>query len=118
MKPLRLCLSIVVSFLTFFVMASVPAQSMADFREDGSSGSCGWAKSDSRGNTLPISIYAKPNDANPLRTINKDNNFYWVVEKQGNWVKLRGTGGEFLKGPFIGWVKLQQLQLGAFRNCN
>ena len=116
MKLLRL--SFVASCLTLILMASASAQSVADFREDGSTGSCGWAKSDSRGNALPISIYGKPNDVSPLRTINRDTNFYWVVEKQGNWVKLRGTGGEFLKGPFIGWVKLQQLQLGAFRNCN
>ena len=116
MKLLRL--SLVASCLTLVVMASVLAQSMADFREDGSTGSCCWAKSDSRGNALPISIYGKPNDVSPLRTINRDTNFYWVVEKQGNWVKLRGTGGDFLKGPFIGWVPIQQLQLGAFRNCN
>jgi hypothetical protein len=116
MKLLRL--SLVASCLTLVVMASVLAQSMADFREDGSTGSCGWAKSDSRGNALPISIYGKPNDVSPLRTINHDTNFYWVVEKQGNWVKLRGTGGDFLKGTFIGWVPIQQLKLGAFRNCN
>jgi hypothetical protein len=116
MKLLRL--SFGASCLTLILMASASAQSVADFREDGSTGSCGWAKSDSRGNALPISIYGKPNDVSPLRTINRDTNFYWVVEKQGNWVKLRGTGGEFLKGPFIGWVPIQQLQLGAFRNCN
>ena len=101
-----LCL---MSLLTVITMAS--AQNVPDWKEDGSTGSCGWAKS-------AISFYAKPNDPQPIKKLNQDNNTYWLVEKQGQWVKLRGTGGEFLKGPFIGWVKLSQLQLGAFRNCN
>jgi len=98
-------------FSLMSLITLVSAQNLSDWKEDGSTGSCGWAKSD-------ISFYAKPNDAQPIKKLNKDNNMYWVVEKQGQWVKLRGTGGDFLKGPFIGWVKLSQLQLGAFRNCN
>jgi hypothetical protein len=110
----------VLVILSFFVMvSSVLAQNIPDWPEDGSNGSCGWAKSDKSGKTLPISIYANPNDASPIKTINNDANYYWVVEKRGNWVKLRASGGpQFLNGPLVGWVKISQLQLGAFRNCN
>ena len=95
------------------------AQNMPDWQENGSNGACGWAKQDKSGKSLPISIYGSPNDTSPIKTINHDANYYWVVEKKGAWVKLRGTGGsQFLNGPLIGWVKLSQLQLGAFRNCN
>lgn len=95
------------------------AQNMSDWQEDGSNGSCGWAKQDKSGKSLPISIYGSPNDKSQIKTINNDANYYWVVEKKGNWVKLRATGGpQFLNGPLVGWVKISQLQLGAFRNCN
>ena len=110
----------VVGLFTWVVLAnSALAQNMSDWREDGSTGSCGWAKADKNGKTQPISIYASPKEASPIKTINQDPNYYWVVEKQGSWVKLRATGGsQFLNGPLVGWVKISQLQLGPFRNCN
>jgi hypothetical protein len=115
----RVYLKFAIATMFLFVLTISSAQNLADFKEDGSTGSCGWAKQDKNGKTLPISIYASPNDSSPSKTINHDSNYYWVVEKKGTWVKLRATGGpQFLNGPLVGWVKISQLQLGAFRNCN
>jgi hypothetical protein len=108
-----------VVFLSLVCVSAGLAQNMQDWQEDGSTGSCGWAKQDKSGKSLPISVYRSPNDTSPIKTINHDVNYYWVVEKKGTWVKLRATGGpQFLNGPLVGWVKISQLQLGAFRNCN
>jgi hypothetical protein len=119
MNICRVYLKFAIATMFLFVLTISSAQNLADFKEDGSNGSCGWAKQDKSGKTMPISIYASPNESSLIKTIKNDSNYYWVVEKKGSWLKLRGSGGpQFLNGPLVGWVKLSQLQLGAFRNCN
>jgi len=60
MFTLRLFIKRLYIFSLISFIALVSAQNVSDWKEDGSTGSCGWAKSD-------ISFYAKPNDAQPIK---------------------------------------------------
>lgn len=110
--------------LASVISANVIAQAVPDWREDGSTLSCVYAK-DAPGKgvkSLPLPIYERPNDAQPKMVI-KDGGFvpFLAVAKQGNWVKLKGTPSSapyFRDGQFAGYAKASDLIFAALRNCN
>lgn len=106
MKSIAFLLGVFLSLMTGFVYAQ------GDWKENGSTGACAWSK----GKT--ITIYAQAKDAKPAFTEQAVDKFYWAVEKQGNWIKLRkNTKNSFLNGPVLGWALSSQLDMGPFRNC-
>ena len=110
MKKNSVLMRVVMGFVLGFSAAGTYAQS--DWKENGSTGSCAWSK----GNT--IAIYTQAKDAKPAFAEQARGKFYWAVEKQGNWIKLRkNTKGSFLNGPVLGWAMSSQLDMGPFRNC-
>jgi hypothetical protein len=97
-------------FLLSLVTSNVDAQS--DWKEDGNTGACAWAK----GNQIPI--YFQLKTAKPDFQEDAQGKFYWAVEKQGNWIKLRkNTANSFLNGPVLGWTLSSKVEFGSFRNC-
>lgn len=112
------------SILLGMASTHVIAQAVPDWKEDGNTLSCVYAK-DAPGKavkSLPLPIYEKPNDAQPKLVI-KDGGFvaFFAVSKQGNWVKLKGSSNSaphFRDGQFAGYAKASDLYFAALRNCN
>lgn len=110
------------TIITLAVTALVHASDAPDWREDGHTGACAWAKTapGKSMHSLPMSIYTQPNATSSAVVLNNDQRYYWAVEKRGPWVKLKLSqpNGPFLNGPFVGWVQESQIEMGAFRNCS
>jgi hypothetical protein len=112
--------------------AAVEAAAMADFGEDGHTVACGYNKTSSRpapgkrfgeaGSVLnlPVPIYARAGDRQPKIVVRKFISLL-AVEKRGRWLKVVGTYGSapyFKPNAFAGYVKENDLQWGALRNCS
>lgn len=112
------------STLASVISTHAIAQAVPDWKENGSTLSCVYAK-DAPGKgvkSLPLPIYERPNDAQPKMVI-KDGGFvpFLAVSKQGNWVKIKGTPSSapyFRDGQFAGYAKASDLIFAALRNCN
>ena len=112
---------LLIGFVAFLMVAVVQAGDTKDWKEDGQTGACAWAKTAPGKSlrSLPLSIYTQPNLASPVVVLKNDQRYYWAVEKRGPWVKLKLSqpNGPFLDGPLVGWAQESQIEMGAFRNC-
>jgi hypothetical protein len=112
--------------------AAVEAAAMADFGEDGRTVACGYNKTSARPapgkrfgeagsvQDLPVPIYARAGDRMPQVVVRKFISLL-AVEKKGRWLKVVGTYGSapyFKANAFAGYVKENDLQWGALRNCS
>ncbi len=119
---------IIVTFLT-----TVNAQSMPDWREDGSTQACGQGKLSDKPKPgtkfgqagslqlIPFSIYAKPGDTKPRIVITERLITVSAVEKKGIWLKVVGSGNEdspYKVGEFLGYVRESDLMWVPLRHCN
>lgn len=107
------------------MLAAGMAYAVPDWKEDGSTLGCVYAKTaPGKGlKNLPIAIYSQPNDAQPKLVIDNQKGFvaFLAVSKKGNWVKLKGAANSepyFRDGQHAGYAKASELEWGALRNCN
>ena len=96
-----------------------------DWTEDGNTLACAWAKDIPGGRFVPgkgfptvtLYVYADHLGKELITSLVNDHRFYFGVEKRGQFVKLKLAGDNANLNPLIGWVKVNQLQLGPLRNC-
>ena len=94
-------------FGLFLNLIAIAAHAQSDWKEGGDPGSCAWAK----GETIPI--YLKIGDVRPILYEEAQGKFYWAVDRQSNWVRLRANK----TGAVLGWTRTSKIVTGPPRNC-
>ena len=112
-------------FSVAFVCAFGAQAAMPDWKEDGNTVACVWAKDIPGGRFVPgkgaptvtLYVYADQRGKELMTSLVNDRRPYLGVEKRGQFVKLKLAGDDAHLNQIIGWVKVDQLQFGALRNC-
>ena len=121
MSPLRIALFTVAFACAFGAQAAMP-----DWKEGGNTLACVWAKDIPGGRFVPgkgaptvtLYVYADHRGKELTTSLVNDRRPYFGVEKRGQFVKLKLAGDDADLNQIIGWVKVDQLQFGALRNCS
>ena len=123
MDPMSLLRSAL--FPVAFVCAFGAQAAMPDWKEDGNTVACVWAKDIPGGRFVPgkgaptvtLYVYADHRGKELTTSLVNDRRPYRGVEKRGQFVKLKLAGDDAHLNQIVGWVKVDQLQFGALRNC-